>query len=132
MFFAEKMQRQVERTRAAASASEQKEQKSGKGTRFGGVVGSNTRDTVMESRVLQLQNELRQLNEEGSVAHVVRCQEAARMARVDAAAQMTKADGLKEEIKLLRKEMSRMVDPNFAVRVEDTDLDVEDGNEGLP
>ena len=54
------------------------------------------------------------------------------MARVDAAAQMTKADGLKEEIKLLRKEMSRMVDPNFAVRVEDTDLDVEDGNEGLP
>ena len=130
--FAEKMQRQVERTRAAASVSEQKEQKSGKGVRFGGVAGSNARDTVMESRVLQLQNELRQLNEEGSVAHVVRCQEAARMARVDAAAQMTKADGLREEIKLLRKEMSRMVDPNFAVRVEDTDLDVEDGNEGLP
>ena len=30
------------------------------------------------------------------------------------------------------KEMSRMVDPTFGVRVEDTDLDVEDGNEGLP
>ena len=45
----------------------------------------------MESRVTTLQNELRQLTEEGSVARVVQAQEAARMARVDAATYYRKA-----------------------------------------
>ena len=70
------------------------------------------RETVMESRVTTLQNELRQLTEEGSVARVVQAQEAARMARVDAATHLSKSNALNEEIKVLRKEMAKMIDPS--------------------
>ena len=79
----------------------------------------------MESRVTTLQNELRQLTEEGSVARVVRAQEAARMARVDAATHLAKSHALSDEIKLLRREMAKMVDPS-AQRV---DMMGEDGDE---
>ena len=48
----------------------------------------------MESRVTTLQNELRQ-REEGSVARVVQAQEAARMARVDAATHLAKRQSTK-------------------------------------
>ena len=86
--------------------------------------GGRARETVMESRVTTLQNELRQLTEEGSVARVVRAQEAARMARVDAATHLAKSHTLSDEIKLLRREMA-MVDPS-AQRV---DMMGEDGDE---
>ena len=42
------------------------------------------------------------MTEEGSVAHVVKSQEAARMARVDAAANMAKCKELREEIMVLQ------------------------------
>ena len=67
------------------------------------------------------------MTEEGSVAHVVKSQEAARMARVDAAANMAKCKELREEIKSLRKEMSRMVDPKMASRMtEENEVELDD------
>ena len=133
--FAEKMQRRVDRAKASSPEESRGAQK---GVRFGdgggGGRNSKARDSVMESRVVQLQNELRQLMEEGSVAHVVKSQEAARMARVDAASHMAKCKELSEEIKALRKEMCRMVDPTVAARMAEENAvamdDEEDGEFG--
>ena len=105
--FLDRLQRRVDKQGVSPSKKEEDKRKSTSTSSSG-----RARETVMESRVTTLQNELRQLTEEGSVARVVQAQEAARMARVDAATHLAKSRALKEEIKHLRKEMAKMIDPS--------------------
>ena len=103
----DRLQRRVDKQGVSPSKKEEDKRKSTSTSSSGRAC-----ETVMESRVTTLQNELRQLTEEGSVARVVQAQEAARMARVDAATHLAKSRALKEEIKHLRKEMAKMIDPS--------------------
>ena len=109
--FLDRLQRRVD-TQQISPSKQQNSKNNKTGTTTTTSSSGRARETVMESRVTTLQNELRQLTEEGSVARVVQAQEAARMARVDAATHLSKSNALNEEIKVLRKEMAKMIDPS--------------------
>ena len=64
---------------------------------------NNTHADVLQARIVALQNELRQMQEEGSVSSTVAARQAARAAQQEAAAATIHAKSLEMRLKQMRK-----------------------------